>query len=105
MLVGGPECSALGVPYQAGGSCSGVGLECSEVALYMCHLGIMARAAVSSDQGHSSGTAGIDRIRGTGLTEVVNEPGHLYLAPIHIIKVKEEKKLLYLLAPLTWREF
>lgn len=82
-----------------------MGLDCSEVTLYVCHLGMMARAAVSTDQGHPSGTAGAGRIRRTGLTEVVNQPGHLYLASIHIIKVEEENKLLHLPAPLSWREF
>ena len=71
----------------------------------MCHLGMMARAVESTDQGRPSGTAGTGRIRGAGLTEVVNEPGHLYLSPIHIIKVQEENKLLYLPTPLSWREF
>ena len=43
-----------------------------------------------------------------GLTEVINWPGHLYLAPIHIIKMEgelREGKLLHLLPLLAWREF
>lgn len=41
----------VGSAYEAVGSCSGVGLDCSEVAFHVCCLGMMARAAVSTDQG------------------------------------------------------